>query len=250
MEENFFDVVVIGAGAAGLMAAWELIQTGKNAAVIEAKDYVGGRIHTIADKNFELPVELGAEFVHGGLELTQLLLKKAGVEEYRAGGEIWQNEDGELDEQKNFIEDYSALHKKFKEIKEDISVAEFIEKHLQGKEFQETRFTLKNYVEGYYAADTNKVSTFALKEELTTSDDKQYRVEGGYIKLVDYLHRQCEEKGVPFFLSHPVKKVNWKKDEVEVIANQRSFSAKKILITIPIGVLQKPFTSLLLFPTQ
>ena len=35
MQENHFDVVVIGAGAAGLMAAWELVQTGKRVAVIE-----------------------------------------------------------------------------------------------------------------------------------------------------------------------------------------------------------------------
>ena len=238
MEENLFDVIVIGAGASGLMAAWEFVQSGKHTAVIEAKDYIGGRIHTIQDANFELPVELGAEFVHGNLELTKLILKKAGVETYPVKGDIWQNEDQSLDEQNDFIEDFSALQKKFKEVKEDIGVAEFFEKHLQGKEFEELRFTLKNYVEGYYAADTGKASTFALKEELTHSDDQQFRVEGGYKKLVDYLNRQCEEKGVQFFLSQPVKEIQWKKDEVNVITAQGNFSARKILITVPVGVLQ------------
>lgn len=238
MQENSFDVIVIGAGAAGLMAAWELAQTGRKTAVIEAKDYVGGRAHTITDKNFELPVELGAEFVHGDLEVTQMLLKKAGVEQYTIKGDIWQDDDDKLDKQKDFIEDYSALNKKFKEVKEDITVAEFIEKHLQGKEFEEARFTLKNYVEGYYAADTHKVSTLALKEELNTSSDKQYRVEGGYVKLIDYLHRQCIEKGVQFFLSNPVKEIKWKQDAVEVVAEQNSFTSKKTLVTLPVGVLQ------------
>src|SRR4051812_40063668 len=102
MKENSFDVIVIGAGAAGLMAAWELVQTGKTTAVIEARDYVGGRARTIQDKNFELPVELGAEFVHGDLELTKMLLKKAGVQQYNVSGEIWQDEGDELDEQKDF----------------------------------------------------------------------------------------------------------------------------------------------------
>jgi monoamine oxidase len=238
MQENIFDVVVIGAGAAGLMAAWELVQTGKHTAVVEARDYIGGRIHTIPDEKFELPVELGAEFVHGDLELTKMLLQKAKVETYDVRGEIWQNEDASLDEQSDFIEDYSALNKKFKEVKEDISVAEFFEKHLQGKEFEELRFSLKNYVEGYYAADTNKASTFSLKEELTNSGDEQYRVEGGYIKLVDYLYQQCQEKGVEFFLSPPVKEIKWKKDEVNVVTRERTFTSRKILVTVPIGVLQ------------
>jgi monoamine oxidase len=238
MNKNSFDVIVIGAGAAGLMAAWELVQTGKITAVIEARDYVGGRTHTIQDKNFELPVELGAEFVHGDLELTKMLLKKAGTNLYKVSGDIWQDDDDNLDEQNDFIEDYSLLNKKFKEVKEDISVAEFIEKHLQGKEFEEARFTLKNYVEGYYAADTNKASTFALKEELNNSDDEQYRIENGYIKLVDYLYQQCKEKGVQFFLSQPIEQINWKQDEVEAVTQQTRFTSKKILITVPIGVLQ------------
>ena len=238
MEEKFFDVVIVGAGATGLMAAWELVQTGKRTAVMEAKDYVGGRIHTIQDDKFELPVELGAEFVHGDLELTNLLLKKAGVETYEVKGDIWQNEDKSLEEQNDFIEDYSALNKKFKEVKEDISVADFFEKHLQGKAFEELRFSLKNYVEGYYAADLNKASTFSLRDELTNSDDEQYRVDGGYIKLVDYLYQQCKQKGVAFFLSHPVKEIQWKKDEVSVITPDQDIKATKILVTVPIGVLQ------------
>ena len=77
-----------------------------------------------------------------------------------------------------------------------------------------------------------------MREELTTSDDEQYRIEGGYVKLIDYLHNQCKEHGVYFYLSHPVSEVRWKKDEVEVITLQKSFKAKKVLITVPIGVLQ------------
>jgi monoamine oxidase len=238
MEENYFDVIVIGAGAAGLMAAWELAQTGKRTAIIEAKGRIGGRTYTIHDNNFELPVELGAEFVHGNLELTLMLLKKAGVDKYKVSGDIWQNEDEELNEQGDFVEDYSALNKKFDELREDISVADFIKDFLTGNEFEEARFTLKNYVEGYYAADTHKASTFSLKEELNTSDDEQYRIEGGYIKIIDYLHKQCDKKGVEFFLSQPVKEIKWKKDNIEVVCNEKSFRAKKVLITVPIGVLQ------------
>jgi monoamine oxidase len=238
MNENVYDILVIGAGAAGLMAAWELAQTGKRTAVIEAKDHVGGRAHTIHDNNFQLPVELGAEFVHGDLELTKMLLDKAGVEQYEVQGEFWQNDNGSLDEQKDFIEDFSALNKKFKEVREDISVAEFMDRFLEGEEFHETCFSLKNYVEGYYAANTQKASIFSLREELTNSDDEQYRIEGGYIKLIDYLFQQCKHKGVQFFLSQPVTEVQWKSNNVTVITVQNRFTAKAALITVPIGVLQ------------
>lgn len=78
-NENEFDVVIIGAGAAGLMAAWEMVKVGKNVAIVEARDRIGGRIVTIKDQQFDEPIELCAEFIHGNLELTtQLLQKKAG----------------------------------------------------------------------------------------------------------------------------------------------------------------------------
>src|SRR5215212_9229988 len=102
MEHNSFDVVIIGAGAAGLMAAWELGLAGKKIAVLEARDDAGGRIHTISSNDFEMPVELGAEFIHGDLNLTEMILKKAGIQYYEVSGEIWQKEDQVLREQKDF----------------------------------------------------------------------------------------------------------------------------------------------------
>lgn len=237
MSESF-DVIVIGAGASGLLAAWELVQTGKRVAVVEAKDHVGGRAHTILDDRFDLPVELGAEFVHGDLDITIDLLKKAGVKHYKLKGDIWQNEDGALDEQSDFIEDYSALNKKFKELKEDVSVDSFIKEHLQEAKFKELRFTLKNYVEGYYAAETTRASTFSLKEELETADDEQYRIEGGYVTIINYLYEHCRERGVQFFLSQIAQKIVWEKDKVEVESNQQNFTAQKLLITVAVGVLQ------------
>ena len=238
MSQISYDVIVVGAGAAGLMAAWELVQAGKKVALLEAKDRLGGRIHTILDKEFLMPVELGAEFVHGNLELTQLLLKKAGAKTNQVNGVIWQNEDGELQEQKDFIEDYSELEKKFKELKEDIPVSQFIKEHLQGDKYEELRFTLKNYVEGYYAADIKKASTKAMCRELTSSDDEQYRIAGGYKLLIEFLGKEITRKGCSIFLSEIVQQVNWEKNEVEITTNSNSFTAKKALITVSLGVLQ------------
>lgn len=57
-------VLVIGAGIAGLSAAYHLTQAGIDAIVLEARDRIGGRVWT--DRDFaDIPVEFGAELIHG-----------------------------------------------------------------------------------------------------------------------------------------------------------------------------------------
>ena len=62
------DVAVIGAGAAGLAAARELSGAGRRVVVLEARERIGGRIFTLHPPDFALPIELGAEFIHGEAE--------------------------------------------------------------------------------------------------------------------------------------------------------------------------------------
>ena len=59
------DVVIIGAGAAGLAAARTLRAAGVRIVILEARGRVGGRIFTYRDPRVPVPIELGAEFVHG-----------------------------------------------------------------------------------------------------------------------------------------------------------------------------------------
>jgi len=234
--EKQYDVIVIGGGAAGLIAALELALTGRSVAVLEAKERCGGRINTHYLANGSR-VELGAEFVHGNLPITQELAKKAGLKMYEVKGSIWQKKDGELNEQEDFIEDFSQLKKKFDQLEYDLTVDEFLNLYLQGEQFQNLRFTLQNYVEGYYAADIKKASTFALREELTKADDEQYRLETGYQKLVDYLEKECR-RGVQFHFSTAVQQLNWQSGKVEAITERGVFTAKKAIVTVSIAVLQ------------
>lgn len=232
-----YDVLVVGAGAAGLIAALEIALTGRKVCVIEAKERCGGRMHTMYNGN-NYPIELGAEFVHGKLSITRELAKKAAAKMHEVKGSIWQKKDGELQEQEDFIEDFSTLEKKFKELEKDISVKEFFDTYLQGDEFEELRFTLQNYVEGYYAADISKASTLALKEELTKGDEEQYRIDGGYQVLIDYLEKLCRQKGVQFVFSQPVHQLHWRQGAIEAMTEQASYQAKKVLVTVSIGVLK------------
>lgn len=238
MESDQYDVLIIGAGAAGLVAALELALTGRKTAVIEAKNKIGGRAVNLYHEQFERPVEAGAEFIHGNLELTLQLLKKAGISYHKAGGELWQKTGGQWHEQQEFVEDFNALNKKLKALPHDISVKDFIDQYLQEQKFEEARFTLKNYVEGYYAADIARASSFALRKDLNESDEEQYRVEGGYAKLFDHLFRECNEKGVHFYLSQPAVEISWEKGNVSITIPHGTYTSKKVLITVPVGVLQ------------
>ncbi|MBL8155136.1 MAG: FAD-dependent oxidoreductase [Anaerolineae bacterium] len=61
--------VVIGAGFAGLTAARDVYNAGEQVVVLEARDRIGGRVHT--ERRFAgFPVEFGAEFIHGDLVPT------------------------------------------------------------------------------------------------------------------------------------------------------------------------------------
>ncbi|HEY0041934.1 MAG TPA: NAD(P)/FAD-dependent oxidoreductase, partial [Flavisolibacter sp.] len=188
-------------------------------------------------KNY--PVELGAEFIHGKLPITTELLEKAGAKKHTINGSIWQSKDGQLFKQADFIEDYEELEKKFDNLKSDVSVADFLSEHLNGEQYKELRFSLQNYVEGYYAADINKASTFALREELAREDEDQHRIEGGYQKLIKFLEETCVSKGVQFYFSQQVTQLHWKENSVEAMTHTGSFSSKKVIVTVSIGVLQR-----------
>src|SRR5512137_716759 len=87
-------VVVIGAGAAGLMAARELARAGKRVTILEARDRCGGRIAPLPAADFCYPAEGGAEFVHGDAPITHGLLREAGLLVQPVHGARWNVENG------------------------------------------------------------------------------------------------------------------------------------------------------------
>lgn len=62
MNASRYDVIVIGAGFAGLTAARELSRAGRRVVVLEARDRIGGR--TWLDERMGLDLELGGTWVH------------------------------------------------------------------------------------------------------------------------------------------------------------------------------------------
>ena len=200
------DVIIIGAGAAGLMCARTLVQAGFSVAVLEARDRIGGRIFTLEDNGFPIPVELGAEFIHGDLPLTKKLLKEAGTNFHSIKGDLWRFEKGKFIEQEDFIENVDEVIKKLKKLATDTSVADFLDEHFPGEKYVRLRQTLKSYVEGYDAADSKLASSFALLQELIGDDGKQYRIEDGYVQLIDLLANDCKNGVCDFHLQTVVSK--------------------------------------------
>jgi monoamine oxidase len=234
------DILIIGAGAAGLLAARELRREGKTVTILEARDRTGGRIHTLPDQAFDLPVETGAEFVHGKLPITLKLLREAGIPYYAATGDFLRVKNGRLEEQDDMIEHEKLMVKRLKQLPNDISVHEFLHTYFPGPEYEEMRASVTSYTQGYEAADITQASSFALLQGLVDQDPDNFRIRGGgYGALVKFLENQCVQEGCRLHLSSVVTSINWRPGEVTVNTQSGgSFTAKQVIITLPVAVLQ------------
>ena len=83
------DVVVVGAGVAGLAAARRLTEHGVRVTVLEARDRIGGRISTVRDSRAPVPIELGAEFIHGSAKEVVEIVHEARLVVCDTHGERW-----------------------------------------------------------------------------------------------------------------------------------------------------------------
>jgi monoamine oxidase len=82
MDDETVDVVIVGAGAAGLAAASELSAQGKSVVILEGRARIGGRIDTLHDPAWPLPIERGAEFIHGKPKEITDILRASGCLSY------------------------------------------------------------------------------------------------------------------------------------------------------------------------
>src|SRR6202049_5294241 len=73
-------------------------------------------------------------------------------------------------------------------VKADLPIAEFLETHFAGRQYDELRRSITRTVEGFDAADPWRASTLALRDEWMARDDGQHgRIAQGYGALIEYL---------------------------------------------------------------
>lgn len=235
---KYYEIIIIGAGAAGLIAAHELSKAGKKVIILEAKDRIGGRIHTFSDDNFMFPVELGAEFVHGDLPITDHLLKEAKIKYSRVMGKMLSVNDGG-DNGNDFSAGWDILDEKLKAVKEDMSIQDFLNTYFGDEKYTRLRSSIKGFAEGYDTANISIASVIAFRDEwLSEEESKQYRIDGGYQKLMDYLHDESISHECKIKLSSIVKEINWRPGKVEVKTEAGDrFSADQVIVTVPLGIL-------------
>ena len=249
VAEETVDVVVVGAGAAGLAAAEALARAGRTVRVLEARPRIGGRVDTRSLQDWPLPVELGAEFVQGKARTLLARARKAHLSVQRTGQRHLTFRDGKL------VDGADALGKALTVVAQlhgDLPVDEALDA-LERAGHLDTglRPLVRQYVEGYYAADASRASAEAIGELERASralqGDHVARLEGGYAALLEAVRRAVEKRQPDALrLSTVVTEIRWAAGHVLIQARKPTgltlpaLQAQAALVTIPLGVLRAP----------
>ena len=230
-------VLIVGAGAAGLMAGRELSRAGKKVTILEARDRCGGRIDPLPVRDFGYPAEGGAEFVHGAAPVTRALLREAGLSLAPMSGSRWTARGGAFSQDGPRFVDVGQLHQALRELKADLPIAEFLETRFGGPRYRDLRQAITRMVEGYDAADPARASTFALRDEWMGEGQEHYqqgRVAGGYGALIDFLAAECRRRGGSIHLGAAVTAID--DTNVGIVAHCRdgaTYDADAAILTVP-----------------
>jgi monoamine oxidase len=251
-DRKRIDVLILGAGAAGLAAARDLSHAGLRVTVIEARPRVGGRILTLHDPRSPVPLELGAEFIHGPSAETLPLAQAAGLAvlelpdtheiatagRFKPMGDFW-----EIVDRMNH-----DLARRLAGRRKDFPVSEYLD---SARVPAAHRGMLRDFVQGFYAAHPDRLSAQSLAVETRGGDEedevegKQFRIANGGDALMKWLRDGLDPDRTEVRLSTVAQLVQWKRGAVSVVcrgggdrALLPTLNARTALITLPLGVLK------------
>lgn len=250
-----FDVLILGAGAAGLACAARLTRSGYQCRILEARDRIGGRILTRPTSTSDFPLELGAEFIHGTPKETLQRLERSGhIFTDVSDNHLFSYGQGvkhELRELPGFFELMSKFIQKLRSPQSrktgsrDRSIHKFLETHSFSTH---ERKLFARFVEGFHAADLEKIGEHELRSTEQTNDDtlggvESFRIPQGYDTLVRLLKSESSEN-LDLRLNSRATSIFWKPGDVTVRVHEsfrdssETYKARRLVVTLPLGVLK------------
>jgi monoamine oxidase len=247
------DVLVLGAGAAGLAAARDLSDAGLRVTVIEARPRVGGRILSVHDPRSPVPLELGAEFVHGEAPETLAVARAAGLAVLELPNVHERASSGRLTPLRDFWETMNRMNRdlarRLAHRGKDFPVSEYFE---SGRLLPKQRGLMEDFVAGFYAAHADRLSAQSLAAEAdaggSAAEDaiagKQFRIGNGGDAMMKWLRDGLNPERTELRLSTVAELVRWQRGNVTLecrVGNgvpRVTLSARAIVVTLPHALLK------------
>ncbi|MGD1936830.1 MAG: flavin monoamine oxidase family protein [Cyanophyceae cyanobacterium] len=245
-EADGRDIIVIGAGVAGLVAARSLINAGHRVKILEARDRIGGRIfpHRVGPAT----VDLGAAWIHGDRGNPMVKYAIANGLNYRKnqvqpdllidnGKAI---SDRELFQAWSLVMDFAQdLEKIEKTVGSQAAISEAIDQFLSSRQPEiSTERRARFIAEVLWSATSAPVDQLSLAGSIAEIkagfDGGDHIFLEGYQGLIRLLW-----KGLDVVLNASVKRIKSSKSSVEVTAeNNLIFEGSHVIVTVPLGVLK------------
>jgi monoamine oxidase len=231
------NVIVIGAGIAGLAAAKKLQSKGFAVTVLEAQDKVGGRLRT--NRSLGIAFDEGASWIHGinGNPITTLA-KESGMTTaftndesiiaYDIGGKLI-NDAAYSKAEDNFYDILETMYKKGEANKSFETV--FNSLYPNQSQDRLWRFFLSSFVT-FDTGDLDKLSS-TLYFEGEEFGGVEHIATNGYNIIPVYLANGLDVK-----LNQRVTNIDYTNAKVKVTHNGNESEADYVLVTVPLGVLK------------
>ena len=235
-KENLFEdinyegkIIIIGAGAAGLYAAYILKSKGINFQILEASANYGGRLGKLTGfANF--PIDLGAQWLHGKNNILGDLIKKSNTKITLddSGTKYWFNNQlvNSLPQDTNIFEGDDLP---------DISYKDYALQKGLGDEY---KYIVEN-IAGDQGAAASRLSVFGnnVDEENWNSGDDDFKFQETFFDLIEnQIASKVKDK---ILLNTIVSKIDYSQSEIIITDSHNNiYSAGKVIITVPIPVLK------------
>ena len=245
------DVIVIGAGVSGLAAARLIARGGRRVVVIEARDRVGGRVHT--DRSGGHITDRGASWIHGIHESPVAAAARAfgmPMVEFTVGG--YQPDSRpltyfdargrrlEADAVRQYAADIRTLNAALAKIiagaGAEATYGDAVERALAEQDWDaERKERVREYndrrAQEQYGVGMGELGAHGLDDDTVNGDEVVFP--RGYDELATNL-----AAGLDVRLEHLASQVDRSSEGVTVVTDRGVFRARQVVITVPVGVLQ------------